>query len=447
LKKLLVVAYYFPPSGGPGVQRVLKHIRFLKEFGWEPTVLTVADADYPAIDESLINEVPQDIKVYKTKIFEPYKAYRKLMGIPEGGAVDVNNIKPDDAKLSLKEKIVEFIRATFFIPDARSFWRYTAKKEIAEILKNESFDAVYSSSPPYTCSLIAKAIKKKTGLPWVAGFRDPWTGFISSPKRWFLPAYIDRRMERTVFEQADAVEAAWQGIIKDAIGKYPHLNNSKFYHVPNGYDPADYPQKEQTRPNQRFTLTYTGSLYGRRNPESLFKAIQKLIDEKKINPEKFLLRFVGRFGGEIHQMFDKVSFNNSLEIIGYLPHHESTKHLMSSDMLLLIVDESKESKEIVPGKVYEYIGTKKPVFAIAPKQSAIEELIGETESGSVERHENINGLAYNFLRYYTDFHSGKAIYYPKDKKIEKYTRRNATKRLAQLLDKLNDKESKKISDI
>jgi len=436
MKKLLVIAYYFPPSGGPGVQRVLKHIRYLKEFGWDPTVITVANADYPALDESLNKEIPEDIKVYRTKIFEPYVAYRKIVGIPEGRAVDVNNIKKDGEPLTIKERLIEFIRSTFFIPDARAYWRMTARKEINAIIRSEDFHAIYSSSPPYTCSLIARDIKRKTKLPWIAGFRDPWTGFISSPKRWALPALLDRNMEKSVFTESDAVEAAWLGIISDALTKFPQLSKDKFHHIPNGYDPNDYPEVVSGQPNQRFTLTYTGSLYGRRNPQALFTAIESLISSGRVDPDKFLIRFVGRFGTEIHQMFENVSFKNSLEILGYVPHHESTGYLMQSDMLLLIVDESKESHEIVPGKVYEYIGTGKPVFAIAPNQSAIADLMQETEAGPVANHNQLEQISEYFLTYYESFVSEKTLYYPKMDRIEKYTRRNATKRLARLLDQL-----------
>lgn len=434
MKKVLVIAYYFPPSGGPGVQRVLKHVRYLPKYGWEPTVITVENGDFPARDESLMEEIPEGLTVHRTKIFEPYAAYRRLMKMNEGAAVDVNNIKKDGAKSSLKDKFVEFIRSTFFIPDARSYWRRTAKKEIKEIVRKGGFDAVYSSSPPYTCSLIARDIKRKTKLPWVAGFRDPWTGFISSPKRWFLPAAIDRSMEKSVFSEADAVEAAWLGIISDAIGKYPSLEKDKFHHVPNGFDPNDYPENVDKGDEERFVLTYTGSLYGRRNPKALFEAIEALIEEGKVDPERFLLRFIGRFGTEIHVMFEEVSFKDSIEIIGYVPHHESTAYLFRSDMLLLIVDESKESEEIVPGKVYEYIGTMKPVFAIAPPKSAIADLMHETEAGPVANHPDVEQLAEYFYDYYSQYHAGKTIYFPKKERINQYTRENATKRLAEILD-------------
>lgn len=439
MKNLLVVAYYFPPSGGPGVQRVLKHVKYLPEFGWNPIVLTVSNGQFPARDESLLKQIPENIKVIRTHIYEPYDLYRALTGKKPGSAIDVNVIKKDNEKLSAKEKIAEFIRATFFIPDARIGWLFSARKAIDDIVNNSNIDAVYSSSPPYTCSLIARYAKRKYGLPWVAGFRDPWTGFISAPKRWSLPRAIDRGLEHSVFHEADAVECAWTGIIKDALNKYPDLPGNKFHHVPNGFDSADFPKVEPVH-NNVFTMTYTGSMYGRRNPESLFAALEQLIQSGKLKPDSFKLRFIGRFGAEVENMFEKASFRKSIEVISYMPHSDSIKMLMQSDALLLIVDESKESEEIVPGKVYEYLGVKKPILAIAPRNSAIAELIAETRSGALAHQSEIDAIADNFMLIFGNWNisdnNSNAAFAPDLKAIDKYERRNAAGALAKLLDGL-----------
>lgn len=433
MKNILVVAYYFPPSGGPGVQRVLKHVKYLREFGWNPIVLTVSNGQFPARDESLLEQVSSDIHVERTYIYEPYDLYRLLTGKGKGSAIDVNTIKKDDQKVKSSEKFAEFIRATLFIPDARVGWLFTAKTAVDRLVKQYNIEAVYSSSPPYTCSLIAKYAKNKYNLPWVAGFRDPWTGFISSPKRWFLPAMIDRNMEKSVFQTADFVECAWLGIIKDALTKYPDLDKNKFIHVPNGYDSADFPKVDFVE-NKKFTLTYTGSMYGRRNPSALFEAIEQLIKAGKIKADEFNLRFVGRFGDEIFDMFKSTSFSSSIETVLYVPHHESIKYLMLSDALLLVVDESKESQEIVPGKVYEYVGVEKPILAIAPQDSAIADLMRETESGKIAHQSEISKIADIFYEYFQNWKSKNSNYKPKLELIRSYERKNAAKQLAELLD-------------
>ena len=296
-------------------------------------------------------------------------------------------------------------------------------------------DAVYSSSPPYTCSLIGHYVQKEFGIPWVAGFRDPWTNFISSPKRWFLPASIDRNMEHTVFSKADAVECAWKGIIKDAFNKYSDLSLDKFHYVPNGFDSADFP-KVEFHGNEKFTITYTGSMYGRRNPKSFLEAVELLLQKKQINKEKIKLRFVGRFGAEVEEMFQSVTFPNSIEKISYCPHSESIRHLLTSDALLLIVDESKESEEIVPGKVYEYLGVGKPVIAIAPKKSAIAKLINETKAGEIAHQTEIEKIADIILKYFNAWKEKTQVIFPNSELINSFERRNAASQLADILEEL-----------
>lgn len=436
MKKVLIVAYYFPPSGGPGVQRVLKNVKYLTQFGWEPIVLTVENGQFPAIDESLFKEIPEGTKVYRTKIFEPYDLYRKFTGKGKNVALDVNNIKKDDQKRSFTESIAEFIRATFFIPDARIGWKKYAVKEGLEIINKEGINAIYSSSPPYTCSLIVRELKRKSKLPWIAGLRDPWTDFLTTPKRWFLPKAIDKSMERSVFNEANYVECAWEGIKKDALEKYPILDAEKFIHIPNGYDSADFPEVELNK-NDIFTITYTGSMYGRRNPLALFNAIEELIEEGKIEKEKFKFRFIGRFGAEIEEMIENTSFKEQIEVIGYMPHGESIAMLMKSDVLLLIVDEAKESKEIVPGKVYEYLGVMKAILAIAPQKSAIAKLIRETNSGLIAHQDEKDKIKSNFIEFYNNFYNSFELIKINKNKVEKYERKNSAKQLSELLNEIS----------
>lgn len=439
MKNLLVVAYYFPPSGGPGVQRVLKYIKYIRETGWNPIVFTAKDADYPAFDYSLLEEIPPNVTVVRSKIFEPYNFYRKLTGKKPGEPVDVNIIKKEGAKLSTKEKLIEFVRGTFFIPDARIGWYFTGKSELNKLLKQYKIDAIYSSSPPYTCSLIAKYAKKKINVPWVAGFRDPWTDFIQAPPRWFLPKFIDRYLEKSVFQNADAIEVAWEGIRKDALSKYPDLDSNKFVHIPNGYDSQDYPNIEFKR-NEVFNLTYTGSMYGKRNPKSLFEAIEILLANNQISKNDFVINFVGRFGQEIHQMIEETSFRDRIKKIEYLPHSQSILKLLESDALLLIVDESKESEEIVPGKVYEYLGTHKPLLVIAPEKGAVADLICETGAGLLAHQSDISKIASNFLKLFQLWKEKKELDSIKPDAIKKYERKQLSHNLAELLDKLIQKK-------
>lgn len=433
MKNVLIITYYFPPSGGPGVQRVLNCVKYLPEYGWNPIVYTVSNGMYPARDESLLGELPKDLVVEKSEIFEPYDFYRKFTGKPKDAAVDVNTIKKEGQQTSFKEKLAEFIRATFFIPDARAFWRLKSPKVLRKLVREHNIKAIYSSSPPYTCSLIARNLKRETGLPWIAGFRDPWTGFISSPKRWFLPKAIDIHYERSVFQEADAVECAWVGIIKDAMGKFPGLRESKFFHVPNGFDADSFPEVPKIQ-TTKFTITYTGSMYGRRNPEAFFQAINSLVESGKVDPRQIRLRFIGRFGAEVEEMFEKAPFKDSIEIFGYMAHKKSVEYLMKSDALLLVVDESKESEEIVPGKVYEYLGVGRPILAVAPEKSAIADLAAETRAARVAHQSNPDKIAQIFLDYFEAWKSGKSIFEPNTEAVKSYERKSLVGKLANILD-------------
>ena len=348
----------------------------------------------------------------------------------------MNVIKKEGDARSFSENVAEFVRATLFIPDARVGWLLTAVSAGMRLIREHSIEAIYNSSPPYTTALIARQLKRRSGLRWVTGFRDPWTGFLTTPRRWFLPAWIDKRLERSVFEESDAVECAWEGIVKDIRGKFPHISPGKFHHIPNGFDSSDYPalplDSEQTRRGARFTITYTGSLYGRRNPSSFFAALRRLVERGALRPEEFTARFIGRFGAEVQAMFDEFPYKTSLEVLGYMPHEESIAYLLRSDALLLIVDEAKESEEIVPGKVYEYIGAHRPIIAIAPNEGAVPVLLRETASGANAHQSDIEGIAAIIEERLRAWREAKA-FSPNILAIKRYERRNAAQRLASLL--------------
>ncbi|OGU47284.1 MAG: hypothetical protein A3H45_12535 [Ignavibacteria bacterium RIFCSPLOWO2_02_FULL_55_14] len=435
MKKVLVVSYYFPPSGGPGVQRVLKFVKYLPQFGWQPVVLTVQNGDFPARDESLLNEIPADIRVHRTKIFEPYRVYRFLTRKPPDSAVDVENIPQVEKKRSIMERFAGLVRETFFIPDARIGWFPYAVPEAMQIVRNEGIDAVYTSSPPYTTALIGLELHRRTKLPWIAGFRDPWIGFLSSPERWALPRAVDMYLEKTVYQEADLVECAWAGILEDFRRKYPEGNALKAVHLPNGFDSADYPAAAP-RNNDRFTVTYTGSMYGKRNPATFLRSVEELVAEGAVDANKIRLSFVGRFGAEVKEMINRSTIRPSVERLDYVAHAESIRRLTESDLLLLIVDESKDSREIVPGKVFEYLGARKPILALTDVDGAVARLIAETSSGRAVNNQDVPSIKAAFVECYRNYLYHTSSIQPNEEEVRKYERREVTRRLAELLDYL-----------
>jgi hypothetical protein len=411
---------------------VLKFVKYLSSFGWRPVVLTVENGDFPARDESLLKEIPPDVKVYRTKIFEPYAAYRKLTGKPPGAAVDVENIPQGTKKHSLMERVAGLVRETFFIPDARVGWLATAVPEAMRIVRTEGIDAIYTSSPPYTTALIGREVKRRTRLPWIAGFRDPWTGFLSAPDRWFVPDAIDKWLEKRVFTEADMLDCAWQGIIDDFAAKFPGENIHKCVHLPNGFDPDDYPTFERP-PNDRFTTTYTGSMYGKRNPQTFLRAVEAAVVAGEVDPQKIRMKFIGRFGGDVKEMLRASPLAPQIEQADYVPHEESVRQLLVADQLLLVVDESKDSRAIVPGKVFEYLGARRPILALADPEGAAAGIVRDTKAGVVVANQDVEGIRRAFVECYRNF-----LYHnpgpPSDSDaIRAYERREVTRRLAELL--------------
>ncbi|HAX47674.1 MAG TPA: hypothetical protein PK605_14870 [Ignavibacteria bacterium] len=448
MKKVLIISYYFPPSGGPGVQRVLKFVKYLPEFGWKPIVLTVKDGDFPARDESLLKEVPVDVDVHRTDIFEPYDLYRKLTGKSKTTAVDVNNID-GGSKSRLSDKLAEFIRATFFIPDARIGWKKHAVREGKNVIDAERPDIIFSSSPPYTCALISMELKKyaekKYGkpMPWVSDFRDAWTDYLTTPNRWFLPKKIDRKYERTTLDIADTVTIVASGMKDDFERKYPEVSaKTDFALLRNGFDSDDYKHTTVSdAKNDKFTIVYTGSMYGKRNPYYLLDTIAELVTDGKVDKNKIKFIFVGRLGSEIIDHINNSPLKDSIEIVSYVPHSVSIDYLMKADAMLLLIDEDKYSKMILSGKVFEYLGasalTGKPVFAIAGEGEARDLLI-ETKAGVITPHHKPDALKENYLKLYNGFFENNTAILPaSDKKaIEAYERKLLTKKLAEIFDKI-----------
>ena len=437
-KRVLIVAYYFPPSGGPGVQRILKFIRYLPEFGWDPAVLTVRDADYPAQDETLLAEIPETVPVVRTAIPEPYSIYRRLLGQGKGTPVDVNVNTGDDGTRSFKEKLAEWVRGTFFIPDARVGWLVTGTAAGINLARNFGADIVYSSSPPYTCALLGRAVAKRAGIAWVPEFRDPWSGFLSAPRRPEPSRTIERRLEHGVYRDAPGIVVAWKGIAADFAAKYPTEDSGKFMHIANGFDPEDF-KTVSPKQNNRFTVVYTGSMYGVRSPDIFLKAVSQAVSSGAVDPGKICLRFVGRFGDEVREMFRREEVAPMVEEYGYVSHSESVAEILGAHALLLVIDDFPGSAEIVPGKVFEYLGAKRPIIALGG-EGVVGDLVKETGAGWFCDRSNIAGVTEVFVQLYEEWNKTGATRFRGDPvQVERLSRRERTRELSEFLARVVEK--------
>lgn len=435
MKRVLIVAYYFPPSGGPGVQRVLKFVKYLPEFGWEPAVLTVRDGDFPARDPSLMGEIPAGVPVHRTPILEPYTIYRRLTGRKPGEAVDVNTNYRPGTRVSLRERLAQGVRGALFIPDARVGWLLHGVSGGVEAGRKWGADLIFSSSPPYTCALLGRAVAHRLRKPWVFELRDPWTGFLSAPVRHGISKALDRRLERNCVRQAARVVLAWRGIGRDLREKYPDLDESRFRLVENGFDPDDLAGVEP-EPFDRFTVVYTGSMYGVRNPDTFLQAVARLLDSGRLKPEEFRVLFVGRFGDEVKAMFRRPELLGVAEDLGHRPHAESVRFTLGADLLLLVVDDVKGSEGIVPGKVFEYLGARRPVLALAP-EGDVADLVRRTGAGVVLDRNDVDGIAAALMGWVEERRRAGRVRFPgSDAEVDKLSRRGRTELLARVFDEV-----------
>ncbi|MBN2202368.1 glycosyltransferase family 4 protein [bacterium] len=429
-KTVLVVTYYFPPSGGAGVQRALKFVKYLPEFGWDPVVLTVkANADFPARDESLLAEVPPGIEIVRTGIFEPYALYRKWTGKAGNAAIDIET-NTGLQRPGARERFADFIRSTFFIPDARRFWKPSALAAAEGILKRRKVDAIVSTAPPYTCHLIAESIRRRHRIPWVADFRDSWVGWLSTPDRWWLPDRIDRALERKVLRNADRILAVSEGVRSDLSSRHPDIPEGKWKILTNGFDAADFEGLNPKPDADRFVITYTGSLYGKRNPSALLRAARSLKERRPELAEKLLIRFIGRVDSATLDAFR--TLGRMFEHVPYVPHSESLRCLLESSALLLVIDTAAAAGTIVTGKVYEYLGAGRPILALAPEGDAAH-LIRSLGAGAVVAPDDPEDVERILEEWITAWQANGPIPRPSAEAVRRYERKTLTGELAQIL--------------
>ncbi len=388
-KKVLIITYYWPPAGGGGVQRWLKFSKYLREFEWEPVIYTAKDAEYPVIDESLEKELPEDLEVIRTPIWEPYDLYKKFTRRKKEERVYsgfINELK----KESLAQKLSIFIRGNFFIPDARKFWINPSIKFLEKYLKSNPVDAIISTGPPHSTHLIALAIKRKMNLPWITDFRDPWTNidFYDQLRLTKLANHRHKKLEKKVLLQADkVVTVSWSW----AVDFRRICGREDIEVITNGFDPTDY--EETTKANfDKFTICHIGSMNKDRNPEILWKVLADLSKTHSAFKGNFEILLIGQVDYSIVQSIHQYQLQSYLKKIDFLPHHEAINALQRAHLLLLPINSTPNLMGVLPGKLYEYLGAKKPILCIGPKRSDVERIINETQAGSVFDYQDRDGI-------------------------------------------------------
>lgn len=427
IKKILIITYYWPPAGGPGVQRWLKFVKYLPDFGWKPTVFIPENPSYPIVDDTLEKDVSENLEIIKNKIWEPYQIaefFGKDNKKFKAGQFDVGKNQ------SLKSRLSIWVRGNFFIPDARVFWVNPSVNYLKKYLKENHFDALVTTGPPHSVHLIGLNLKKEfPNLKWISDFRDPWTE-ISYYQHLKLTKFADqkhRNLEQKVFENADITLAT----------SYTDAENFKkkganAVCITNGFDVENQePRTENREPSTQFTLSYIGVLEQLRNPEVLWKVLNDLMKENEDFRKNFQLKFVGRIDDRILDKITSSELNNSVKNLGYLPHSEANLEMQNSDLLLITNFPEDKSKGIIPGKIFEYLATKKQIISFGPKDSDVKRILEETHAGKHFSYDDYESLKAFILEKFNDWKSGNLS--SNTENIEQFSRKNLTKKLAEIL--------------
>lgn len=425
-KKILIITYYWPPAGGPGVQRWLKFVKYLPDFGWKPTVFIPENPSYPIIDETLAKEVSKDLEIIRTKIWEPYQI-AELFGKDnkkfKAGQFDVGKNQTWKSKLSI------WVRGNFFIPDARVFWVKPSAKFLKKYLKENHFDAVVTTGPPHSMHLIGLELKKEfPNLKWIADFRDPWTE-ISYYKHLKLTRSSDKKhrdLEEQVFKTADITLATSYTDAENFRKK-----GANAVCITNGFDREA--NSEAKIESKNFTISYVGVLEQLRNPEVLWKVLNDIIAENPDFENDFELKFVGRVDDKILSEIENSALKNSLSNLGYLSHSKANAEMQDSDLLLITNFPDDSSKGIIPGKIFEYLATGKPILSFGPQDSDVKRILSETHAGKHFSYQDAASLKEFILNQYQNWKSGSSSSHIKN--IEKFSRKNLTEKLSQILEK------------
>lgn len=423
MKKVLIITYYWPPAGGPGVQRWLKFVKYLRDFEIEPIVYIPENPNYPLQDASLEKEIPNGIKILSHKISEPYKlagllSSKKTKRISSGVIQTKNQ--------SLLEKLMLWVRGNFFIPDARKNWVGPSISYLSDVLEKENINTIITTGPPHSVHLIGNGLKQKFDLRWVADFRDPWTsiGYHKKLKLTKSSQQKHKQLENQVLNNADQIVVT-SGTTKS---EFENITEKPISVITNGHDSNCIGGSNL---DESFTITHIGSLLTGRNPKNLWKVISEIARENAVFRADLQLVFLGVVSQDVMDSLHRYELEPYIKLKGYVSHAAAVRKQRSSQLLLLIEIDSEETKGIIPGKLFEYMSAKRPVLAVGPENWEAGKFIVETESGEIFDYKSHSELKAVILKWFKAFKNRSLSVSPKN--IEKYSRRSLTEELSKLL--------------
>ncbi len=406
------------------MQRWLKFVKYLPQFGVEPIVYHPSNPIYPQIDNSLLDELPSNITTLKQPISEPYKlasffSKNSTKTISKG-------IFPEEKKQTLVQKAMLFVRGNFFIPDARKNWINPSVRYLSSYVKEHGIDTIITTGPPHSLHIIGLRLKQNLNVNWIADFRDPWTtiGYHKQLKLTQVAKKIHKKLESEVLNNADTV------IVTSNVTKkeFQRLTQKPIEVITNGYDVETNSCKVL---DKQFTLAHIGSFLSQRNPEILWQALQELVSENKDFEKHFRLNLIGLVGAEIIKSIEKYSLTKYLNNIGYVSHIESIIYQKKSQVLLLVEIDSEDTKAIIPGKLFEYMVSNRPIIAIGPSGSDVENIINKTNTGDYFYYDALNTLKMKISTHFEAYKNGNLKVNPIG--VYQYSRENLTKNLSKVI--------------
>ncbi len=432
-KSALILTYYWPPAGGPGVQRWLKFVKYLEEFGWKAHILTVKDGTYSALDEELEKEVPENIPVHKTKSRDPFRFYNMLKGKKDGSvSVALINI---NKKKSFVDRMAMYIRSNFFIPDARKGWVPYAYKEALRIIAADNIDLIVTTGPPHSTHLTGLKIKKKTGIKWLADLRDPWTTVYYND---MLPRTEgtrrkDKKFEDEVLALADAVSVVSPGMQKEFSDR-----NDNVLVVMNGFDMADMEAADTNiEHDAKFRLTYTGNFKPNQHIPEIWDGICELINEDEGFGKDFRLQFVGNVDASAPDYFIGKGHSENLELLSYVPHAEATRLMTGSVLLLFVVPQSRNNKLIITGKLFEYLASGTPVLSVGPVDGDAAGILADTVREKMFDYKDKQAFKQKLMQLYLSWKSnGRRLDKLDTGMLDKYSRRSSARKISEIMNKI-----------
>ncbi len=428
MKRVLIITYYWPPSGGAGVQRWLKMVKYLRDFGWEPVVYTAENAAYPVLDKTLEKDIPSGVEVWKQPIWEPYDWYKKFSGRKKSEQVFSGFIQEKKYK-NWKDDLALWVRSNFFIPDARKFWIKPSVKFLTEKLKQQPVDLIVSTGPPHSAHLIAKGVKENTGIKWMADFRDPWTKIDYFHQLTLTQAAASQHahLEKAVLQSADIVECvSWHW-----AADFEQLSKRKVEVITNGYDEEDF-QNISFKPSSKFSIRHIGMMNADRNHKAFWRALKSLCIENSEFNSDFELMLIGKNDSVVYRDIESFGLTPYLKQLDYIPHNEVPQFQCEATVLLLALGNMPSVHGLLPGKLFEYLAAHRPILVIGPEDGDSARIVKETNSGICCGFEDENSMKTQILNWYQHWKQNRLELNQTD--IKEFTRRNITRKMAALFD-------------